>query len=149
MRDEGLWDFVRRAFGAPRRYRMVEPDVSAEVGGLLGAILMFIRLAWSGEPKETTYALKYCDVHTHIARQVCLEQLSADEHAEMVAQSDREARLVYFESAGLEKRVIKVVSETELRDADKKPRRRADAEKTNVVPISRSANGSSSNAGLS
>jgi len=149
VRDEGVTDFVRRAFGAPRRYRMVEADVS-ETGGLLGVILMFFRAAWSGEPKETSHTLRYCDVHVHIARQVCLEQLAGDEHAEMIAHSDREARLVYFESAGLEKRVIKVVSETEMRDADKKPRRgkSAEADKTNVVPFGR-ANGTSNNAGLS
>jgi hypothetical protein len=150
-RDESIVDFVRRQFGAPRRYRMIEPQVTPpeEPGlfmSLVGIVLGTLRDAWQGHPRAEHLReippLRYCEIHIPIAKQVCLEQLAADEHSDMIAQTDRERRIVHFEALGLEKRVTKIVTETEQNDTDKKRRpKTAEGDKSNVLSFGRVAGG--------
>ena len=80
-RDTGFWDFIRTRFGAPNRYRMVPPKKH------------------DAKPQDPN-AL-YCDIHVHIARQVCLAQLAADEQAQQAHLMAREAALAAFEACGM------------------------------------------------
>ena len=96
-RDTGIGDFIRSRFGAPARYRMVdsrEPGVLAEVGRALASI-------WAEQIHHQPRRVEYCDVHIHVARQVCLARLSADEQAEQAHRKAREAGLAHFETRGL------------------------------------------------
>lgn len=88
-RDTGFFDFVRTRFGAPTRYRMVTKKQK--------------RSFFADEekaPAQDPGAL-YCDTHIHVARQVCLAQLAADEQAQQAHLMSREAALSAFEAHGM------------------------------------------------
>jgi hypothetical protein len=144
VRDEGVVDFIRRAFGAHRRYRMQEPQgITSSSKGFFGAIFDVLLVAFQGPPKPVAPgSLKYCELHVHIARQVCLEKLSADEHAEATALSERENSLTHFEGRGMEKKVLQLVAEIETAEAGKKKRVSRETERGAVIPINRAAGGS-------
>ena len=118
-RDEGIFDFLRRQFGAPSRYRMVEDRER----GPLGELWAVIRSAWSEVPPRAREKL-FCDVHIHVARQVCLAKLAEDEHDHSKFQRDREVGLATFETAGMLRAVHRLASESEERAAAEERRLR-------------------------
>lgn len=85
-RDMGFRDFIRTRFGAPTRYRMVTKKAKSTDE--------------RGAPIQDSNAL-YCDTHIHVARQVCLAQLAADEQAQQAHLMAREAALSAFEARGM------------------------------------------------
>lgn len=85
-RDGGFRDFIRTRFGAPNRYRMVKKKPHTKDA--------------NGATVQDPNAL-YCDTHIHVARQVCLAQLAADEQAQQAHLMAREAALTAFEARGM------------------------------------------------
>lgn len=88
-RDNGFSDFIRTRFGAPNRYRMVVKKHKRPFFG-----------DDDDAPKQDPNAL-YCETHIHVARQVCLAQLAADEQAQQSHLMSREAALAAFEARGM------------------------------------------------
>lgn len=102
VRDTGFRDFVRSRFGAPNRYRM--------------AAQKKVKKNADGVPLQDPNAL-YCDVHIHVARQVCLAQLAADEQAQQAHIMAREAALAAFEANGMLADVQRLVVAAEEQQA--------------------------------
>lgn len=132
-RSDGVVDFIRRAFGAPRRYRMVERG-----GGIFAAIAEWFR---AGRPMTSHEIPCFCDAHIPLVRQIFLEQLSAEEHREQTAMRAREQELSYFESRGCLDRVQALTKEIELERDGRGRRRRSEA--AQVVSLQQRPTGTS------
>lgn len=132
-RDTGIGDFIRSRFGAPARYRMVEsrePGVLAEIGRALASV-------WAEQIQHQPRRVEYCDVHIHVARQVCLARLSADEQAEQAHRKAREAGLAHFEMRGLLTEVQESVAAVERAPASGKAKRQPPASARGGAPRTR------------
>lgn len=92
-RDERAFDFWRRVFGAPPRYRVT---------------------------KDTEKPLRYCEPHYHLADQEVRSELSEVEHRRQLALRDTEASLAHFERVGLPARLAKLVESAEKRKGAKR-----------------------------
>lgn len=111
-RDDGLWDFIRRSFGAPSRYRVTE-DV------------------WS-DPE-------FCTSHGHLAPVLMNQRLADRERDRASILRDTELDLGHFERVGLYAMMEDLVTKQEEAEAPKRGRR-ASADKSNVVSLPRTAN---------
>jgi hypothetical protein len=142
-RASGIGDFIRRQFGAPERYRMVEPAVArreplaeeqhAPGRGLKGALVT----AWSGqhEPRDPSEVQpELCKYHVHVARQVCSERLAEDEYRHAAFAADRETGLAIFETEGMLREVKSRVASRETAERSKGEARHAE-----VIPFTRTS----------
>ncbi len=122
QRDTSLMDFIRRGFGAPERYRMVE-----ERGpGFLQLAWTALSSAWSEPQKRQLRRPASCDMHHHVALQICQAKLAADEREEQDRRKSREVGLATFEGRGMLLEVQRLVAAADaeaVAEPDKKPRR--------------------------
>lgn len=128
VRDEGPVDLLRRAFGAPRRYR-VEPSKPTGRADLPLATI----------PQE---ALSYCETHMHLAYQEILLKLAQHNERFVTFIRDEEVDLQWFERVGLDAKIGKLIADQEAKETGKKKVSKPNDANNKVVPISsRAASG--------
>ncbi len=100
LRDTSFTDFIRTRFGAPERYRMVDPTPSWFMQAFFGAAPPMPEL---------------CETHEPVAQQVTVSRLADDERAEQDRRKKREVGLSTFEAKGMMLEVARLcaASETE------------------------------------
>lgn len=110
LRDAGIWDLVRRSFGAPARVRVGE-DVWAEP--------------------------LYCESHAALAREEFRIELTRFESERAAADRDWAVRLARFEQLGVHTRLDEQIAKHE-REVGARKRRGSAAEPGKVVPFTSS-----------
>jgi hypothetical protein len=114
VRDEGAFDFLRRAVGAPQRLHLAE-DI------------------WR-EPV-------FCESHVHLARQDYLLKIAEVERARLERVRDEEIDIGHYERVGAAQRIARLVAEHEEKENPNRRRKRDQTTQGVVVPIRASSGG--------